>query len=209
MVYQILCWLTSKDVIETVLQIALLVATVALVLVGWRQAVAAGKQAVAAGKQAVAAGLQVDAANLQVEAAQRQIEASERQLQEVSFQGRASRRPFIIIEIEKTQQGNQTAVCNKGPGIAYDVKWRFLSGIQHLEYEQPGSLGVNIPVPVYYRVDQRIAPVRSTLSLEQITNQKGVRFDYKDSAGTLYWTKITRSPEGYLYTETGEVEGSA
>ena len=116
MVYQILCWLTSKDVIETVLQIALLVATVALVLVGWRQAVAAGKQAVAAGKQAVAAGLQVDAANLQVEAAQRQIEASERQLQEVSFRVEHLVDLLLLLRLKKPSRVTKLLFATKVRG---------------------------------------------------------------------------------------------
>jgi hypothetical protein len=193
MAYQIFCWLISKEFVNVVIQLGILAATIALVVVAWKQTKAAIEQA--------------RAATLQVEAARKQIESSERQLEEVLSQGRASRRPFLIVETEGAQVGITTVVCNKGPGIAYDVTWRFLSGIQHLNYERPGSLGVDVPIPLFYKLDERLGEshVRLQLSLQEISLQAGVRFEYKDSAGTHYWTVVTRDRHGYLHAETGSI----
>ena len=87
MIFNLLCWLTSKDVINASLQLLLFLATCGLIWVGFKTRDAARAQAKAAETQATAA-------NEQVIAAKEQVAASTVQLAEVLSQGIAARRPF-------------------------------------------------------------------------------------------------------------------
>jgi hypothetical protein len=47
---------------------------------------------------------------------------------------------------------------------------------------------------------------RSTVNLEQLRSQGGIRIEYEDSAGKRYFSVITRAPEGHTNVmDTGEI----
>ena len=117
MIFNLLCWLTSKDVINASLQLLLFLATCGLIWVGFKQRDAARAQAKAAETQATAA-------NEQVIAAKEQVAASTVQLAEVLSQGIAARRPFLIVEAGPSVNGRTQAILkNQGPGIAFQASW--------------------------------------------------------------------------------------
>ncbi len=185
MIFNLLDWLTSKDVVEIGLQAALLVATCGLIVVGYLQTRTARAQAEAALSQA-------NAANEQVIAAREQAEAAKIQLRELLSQGIAARRPFFVMMPRMHATTTETLLVNQGPGIAFKVTWKFLDEHTYTGYDALGTVGVNVPVVLAYNTPQG----HKLLQPEEVHSHVGVRLDYEDSAGKAYTTVITRTPEG-------------
>jgi hypothetical protein len=180
-VYELLSWLTGKEVIDTVLQVLLFLATCGLIVVGIFQA---------------------RAAHVQAEAAREQTKTSVAQQKEILSQGIAARRPFFVVI---PAGAGLAALQNVGVGIAFKTEWRFLS---HETFrglvvpEQMGAIGVGDAKPLSFSVQG----TRSTVTLQHLNSQGGIRVEYEDSSGKCYFSLIKRADEGHTnVVDTGEI----
>jgi hypothetical protein len=182
MVYELLCWITSKEVIDATLQGGLLIATIGLIIVGSKQ---------------------FSAVRSQAKAAEAQVAAANAQTRELQLQGDISRRPFFSVSPgQPAASKSQAMFLNLGPGIALNTTWKFLGmdGNPNIAYEAAGVVGVHVVTLMYYNA----LGTRQTLDIEEIGKQGGIRLDYRDSSGKAYWTTFRRVPEGAFVMDTGE-----
>jgi hypothetical protein len=166
-----------------VLQVLLLLATCGLIVVGIFQA---------------------RAANVLATAARDQIAASDAQQKELLSQGSAARRPFFVVI--PGGGGDHAWLNNVGQGIAFKTTWHFVDAARFGGLVKPESMGAMPVGNVRPLVIDVRAGGRSTVNLEQLRSQGGIRIEYEDSAGKRYFSVITRAPEGHTnVTDTGEI----
>jgi hypothetical protein len=131
--HPILFLLLYKDVISLLIQAGLLIATFALIRVGWKQAKAADAQAVAAIQQVKAADVQARSAQAQVEVARQQVEAAEVQAKGQSGSGSSGSGRGAGDTCEVTTSGNgESWVSEHSPHFQVSDSRTWLS-------QQPGD----------------------------------------------------------------------
>jgi hypothetical protein len=172
MVYNLLCWLTSKDVIFGLLQLGLLAATIGLIVVG-------SFQAQAARAQVGAANAQVTAANVQAAIAKSQLQASLRSAD-------LAMRPILYIDNMKSSEGQFLV-----PGM-----WSLNANVLNT------GLGPALEIEAYYGNDPSNAAGWFLESLgtgeQRIVNFVGegetLTIRYKSTHGSTYETHLKRYP---------------
>jgi hypothetical protein len=126
------------------------------------------------------------------------VRATAKMEREQLQQGIAARRPFISIVPDK----EQVWLTNAGPGHAFKATWQFANHEKfkgNVKVQPIGAIGIGQQVPLYFEVAKR-----DPLTLQLIGSQGGIEIEYQDSSEKHYWSKITRTPEGYTLVDSGE-----
>jgi hypothetical protein len=123
MMYNLLDWLTSKDVIFGLLQLGLLGATVGLIVVGFFQALAARAQVKAANAQVTAAKAQAAIAKSQLYASLRSADMAMRPILQIKVDS-GQLEPYLTPVTGQTTEKWQLScnVTNVGLGPALEIE---------------------------------------------------------------------------------------
>ena len=200
--------LLYKDLFGLLIQIFLLLATVALIRVGMKQAIAANAQAAAAIQQVRAADAQATAAQMQVEVARGQLEAVEAQLEtarsqfgEQVRQGLTASRPnFKFRDGEPGFTNSPVIIRNVGPGVAHRTTWSFVVpknlDLQNKVYEI-GTLGVDQEMPIPWPFDATYPRLQTRMMMDH-----EIRIECMDDAGRLSFTIARMNEQGDFITHS-------